>query len=257
MPSLFDPYDLGPIHLKNRIVMAPMTRTRTSVGDLPNELMTKYYGQRASAGLIVSEATDISPHTKGYAWTPRIYTSQQIEGWRRVTDEVHRNGGKIFQQLRHVGRMAHISLLPNGEAPWGVTNEQAIGSQIFAHNADGKLTYAQASPPRQISTEEITGVVKEFAQAAKNAKLAGFDGVEVHAANGYLLEQFMSSILNRRTDDYSGRTVETRTRLVLEVIDAVTREMGTGRVGVRLSPRGIYNSMPDDPHGDETFLFVL
>jgi N-ethylmaleimide reductase len=257
MPTVFDAYTLGDgLTLKNRIVMAPMTRTRTSVGDLPNELMAKYYGQRASAGLIVTEATDVSPHSKGYAWTPGIYTSAQVEGWRLVTNEVHRNGGRIFQQIWHVGRMAHISLLPNGEAPWGVTDEQAIHSQIFAHGADGKLTYAPASPPRQIRTEKIPGLVNEFAVAFKNAKLAGFDGVEIHAANGYLLEQFINSTLNTRTDDYGGRTVETRTRLLLEVIDAATRELGAGKVGVRLSPGGRYGSMPTDPHGEETFFYL-
>lgn len=148
MPTLFDAYTFGDkISVTNRIVMAPMTRTRTSDGDVPNALMAKYYAQRASAGLIVTEATDVSPHSKGYAWTPGIYTKAQVEGWSLVTREVHRSGGKIFLQVWHVGRMAHTSLLPNGEAPWGVTDEKASESDVFAHDEDGKLTFMRASLP--------------------------------------------------------------------------------------------------------------
>lgn len=233
-----------------------MTRTRTSVGDVPNALMAKYYGQRASAGLMVTEATDVSAHSNGYAWTPGIYTGAQIDGWRLVTNEVHRNGGRIFLQVWHVGRMAHTSLLPNGEAPWGVTDERASQSDVFAHDSDGKLTFMRASPPRQIGTEEIPGLVNEFAMAFKNAKLAGFDGVEIHAANGYLLDQFMNSTLNARADGYGGRTPQTRTRMLLEVVDAAIRELGAGRVGIRMSPFGRYNSMPTDPNVEETLLYL-
>jgi N-ethylmaleimide reductase len=152
--------------------------------------------------------------------------------------------------------MAHISLLPNGEAPWGVTDEPAMHSQIFAHGADGKLTYARPSPPRQIRTEEIPGLANEFALVFRNAKLAGFDGVEIHAANGYLLDQFMNSALNTRADSYGGRTPETRTRLVLEAVDAAIGELGAGRVGVRVSPGGTFNSMPADPLAQETLLYL-
>jgi len=149
MSGLFDIYQLGDqLLLKNRVVMAPMTRTRTSDGDVPNALMAKYYAQRASAGLIVTEATDVSAHSKGYARTPGIYTEAQVEGWRLVTDEVHRNGGTIFSQIWHVGRMAHTSMMPNGEAPWGVTDERAE-SDVFAHDSEGKLTFMRASSPRQ------------------------------------------------------------------------------------------------------------
>ncbi|AEU34632.1 alkene reductase [Granulicella mallensis] len=257
MPTLFDAPTLGSsLTLNNRIVMAPMTRTRTSEGDVPNALMAKYYGQRASAGLIVTEATDVSAHSKGYAWTPGIYTDAQVEGWKLVTDEVHHNGGRIFLQVWHVGRMAHTSLMPNGEAPWGVTDEKASESDVFAHDSDGKLTFMRASPPRQIQVEEIPGLVNEFALAFKNAKLAGFDGVEIHAANGYLFDQFMNSALNTRTDEYGGATPETRTRLLLEVVDAAIRELGAGKVGVRVSPFGRYNSMPADPHVEETLLYL-
>jgi N-ethylmaleimide reductase len=257
MPALFDPYELGDKRtLKNRIVMAPMTRTRTSVGDVPNALMARYYGQRASAGLIITEATDVSPRSKGYAWTPGIYTDAQIQGWRLITDEVHRNGGAIFLQIWHVGRMAHTSMMPSGEPPWGATDERAGESDVFAHSIDGKLTFVRASIPRQIGTEEIPGLVNEFTIAFRNAKLAGFDGVEIHGANGYLFDQFMNSTLNKRTDIYGGQTPQTRTRLLLEVVDAAIRELGADKVGVRVSPFGKFNSMPADPHVEETLLYL-
>jgi N-ethylmaleimide reductase len=258
MSGLFDTYMLGDqLILKNRVVMAPMTRTRTSEGDVPNALMAKYYAQRTSAGLIVTEATDVSAHSKGYARTPGIYTEAQVDGWRRVTDEVHRNGGTIFLQIWHVGRMAHTSLMPNGEAPWGVTEERASESDVFAHDSEGKLTFMRASSPRQIRTEEIGSLLKEFALAFKNAKRAGFDGVEIHAANGYLFDQFMNSTLNTRTDQYGGATPQTRTRLLLEVVDAAIMELGSDKVGVRLSPFGRYNSMPVDPRVEETLLHLV
>jgi N-ethylmaleimide reductase len=257
MATLFDTHKLGEkLILKNRVVMAPMTRTRTSAGDIPNALMAKYYGQRASAGLIITEATDVSVHSKGYAWTPGIYTDAQVQGWRLVTDEVHRNGGVIFLQVWHVGRMAHISLLLDGEAPWGVTDERASQSDVFAHDASGRLTFVRASAPRKIRTEEIPGLVNEFALAFRNARLADFDGVEIHGANGYLFDQFMNSVLNKRTDIYGGQTPQTRTRLLLEVVDAAIRELGSDRVGVRISPFGKYNSMPSDPLTEETLLFL-
>jgi len=257
MPTLFGACLVGDsLKLNNRIVMAPMTRTRTSEGDLPNALMAKYYGQRATAGLIVTEATDIAVHSKGYAWTPGIYTDAQVEGWRLVTDEVHRGGGKIFLQSWHVGRMAHTSLMPNGEAPRGVTDEPATESDVFAHDSDGRLTYMRASRPRQIRTEQIAGLVNDFTLAFKNTKLAGFDGVEIHAANGYLLDQFMNSVLNTRTDAYGGQTPQTRTRLLLEVVDAAIQELGANRVGVRVTPFGRYNSMPVDPNVEETLLHL-
>lgn len=257
MPTLFDAYTFGDkVTVTNRIVMAPMTRTRTSDGDVPNALMAKYYAQRASAGLIVTEATDVSSHSKGYARTPGIYTKAQVDGWKLVTREVHRSGGKIFLQVWHVGRMAHTSLMPNGQAPWGVTDEKASESDVFAHDADGKLTFMRASTPRQIRTEEISELLKEFTLSFKNAKLAGFDGVEIHAANGYLFDQFMNSTLNTRDDSYGGKTPQSRTRFLLEVIDSAIRELGTHNVGVRVSPYGRYNSMPADPHVEETLLYL-
>ncbi|MGF6130482.1 N-ethylmaleimide reductase [Pseudomonas frederiksbergensis] len=245
----------GTVLLKNRIVMAPMTRTRTCEGDVPNELMATYYGQRASAGLIVAEATDVAPSSNGYALTPGIYTPAQRQGWRLVTDQVHRKGGTIFLQLWHVGRMAHPSLMPNGEAPWGVTVERA-DSQVFAHGPDGKLGHIPAGTPRRLRTEEVMALVHTFSKDSIHAREAGFDGVEIHGANGYLIEQFMNSVLNTRTDCYGGGSVENRTRFLLEVVEAAVRELGPGRVGVRLSPFGRFNGIPADPLTEETLLYV-
>ncbi|TCK42677.1 N-ethylmaleimide reductase [Paraburkholderia sp. BL8N3] len=257
MLDLFEPQLLGAtVPLSNRIVMPSMTRTRTSEGDVPNELMAMYYGQRAGAGLIVTEATDVAPSSKGYAWTPGIYNENQLQGWRLVTNEVHRNGGTIFVQLWHVGRMAHPSLMPNGEAPWGVTEQKAANSDVFAHGEDGKLRYMRAGTPRRLGTDEVSALVGTFAQAFANARQVGFDGVELHAANGYLFEQFTNSVHNTRTDRYGGGSVEDRTRFLMEVVDAAVRELGPGRVGVRLSPFGEYNSIPADPLAEETLLYV-
>lgn len=244
------------VQLKNRIVMAPMTRTRTSEGDVPNELMAIYYGQRASAGLIVSEAVDVHPSSNGYAMTPGIYTDAQLRGWRLVTDEVHRKGGTIFSQIWHVGRMAHPLGMPNGEAPWGATEQRAENSDVFAHGPDGKLGYMRAGTPRALTTDEVSALVGTFAQAFANARQAGFDGVEIHAANGYLFEQFMNSVLNTRTDRYGGGSVEDRTRFLMEVVDAAVRELGPGRVGVRLAPYGTFNDIPVDALTEETLLYV-
>ena len=254
--SLFDPYNLGSQQLTNRVVMAPMTRTRTSAGDVPNDLIAKYYGQRASAGLIITEATDIAPHGKGYLWTPGIFTDAQVEGWKLVTNKVHRNGGSIFLQIWHVGRMSHVSMMPGGQAPWGVTDERAADSDVFAHDASGKLTFVRASTPRQLGTEELPALVEDFRQAFRNAAKAGFDGIELHAANGYLFEQFMNSTLNTRNDEYGGQHSENRTRFLLEVVDAAIQELGASKVGVRLSPFGYYNSIPNDPKVEETFFYL-
>jgi N-ethylmaleimide reductase len=239
-----------------------MTRTRTSEGDLPtdgdipNELMATYYGQRASAGLIIAEAADVDQSGHGYARTPGIHSEAQMQGWRLVTDEVHRHGGTIFLQLWHVGRMAHSSVLPNGQAPVGVTAQRAEGSSVFAHGPDGRLGYMPTETPRPLGTDEVSTMVGSFAKAAANARQAGFDGVELHAANGYLIEQFMNSVLNTRADRYGGSRMEDRTRFLTEIVDAVAAEFGPGRVGVRLSPFGTYGSMPADPLTEETFLYV-
>jgi N-ethylmaleimide reductase len=255
--DLFESHLLGgTTPLKNRIVMAPMTRTRTSEGDVPNALMAKYYGQRASAGLIVTECVNVAPSSKGYALMPGIYSEAQQRGWRLVTDEVHRAGGTIFLQIFHVGRMAHPSLMPNGEAPWGVTEQKAEHSDVFARDADGNLGFIRAGTPRRLGTEEVSALVGTFSQAFADAQRAGFDGVEIHAANGYLFDQFLNSALNTRDDRYGGGNVEDRTRFLLEVVDAAVRQWGPGRVGVRLSPFGKFNSMPADPRVEETLLHV-
>jgi N-ethylmaleimide reductase len=170
---------------------------------------------------------------------------------------VHRHGGTIFMQLWHVGRLAHSSLLPDGQAPVGVTAEQAVGSEVFAHGPDGRLRFMAAEKPRPLSTDEVRAMVGTFAKAATNARKVGFDGVEIHAANGYLIEQFMNSVLNTRADRYGGATMEDRTRFLMEIVDAVVAEFGAGRVGVRLSPFGKYGSMPADPLVEETFLYVV
>lgn len=257
MADLFDPLSLGgTVPLKNRIVMAPMTRTRTAPGDVPTELMATYYGQRAGAGLILSEATVVAPSSRGYAWMPGIYSDAQRSGWRRVSDEIHRKGGTVFAQLLHAGRMAHSSLLPGGEAPWGVTGQRAENSDVFAHDEHGKLGYIRAGTPRQITTEEVAGLVETFARAAADAHAAGFDGVELHAANGYLFDQFVNPVLNTRDDRYGGRSIEDRSRFLMEVVDATVRRLGPGRVGVRLSPFGMFNSMPADPQTEETLLYL-
>jgi N-ethylmaleimide reductase len=218
--------------------------------------MATYYGQRASAGLIISEAIDVAPSSKGYAWTPGIHTDAQRKGWRMVTDEVHRKGGTIFAQLWHVGRMAHPSILPNGEAPWGVTEQRAENSDVFAHDENGVLGYIRAGAPRKLATQEVSALVGTFAQAFADLRDAGFDGVELHAANGYLFEQFMNPVLNTRTDRYGGGSLQDRTRFLMEVVDAGVRRFGPGRIGVRLSPFGLFNSMPADPDVEGTLLYL-
>lgn len=256
MSSLFKTYALGTRKLKNRIVMAPMTRSRTSTGDIPNALMADYYAQRVSAGLIITEATDVSAYSNGYACTPGIYTAEQTQGWRLVTDQVHLHGGMIFLQVWHVGRMAHHTMLPNGEAPRGATDERAAQSQVFIYDSKGTAVFVPADTPRKIETDEVAALLEEFRLAFKNAKAAGFDGVEIHGANGYLFDQFMNSTLNTRTDQFGGQTPQTRTRLLLDVVDIAIRELGPDKVGVRVSPFGKFNSMPSDPFTEETLLYL-
>jgi N-ethylmaleimide reductase len=244
---LFQPGRLGAIELPNRIVMPPMTRSRASQpGDVPNALMAEYYAQRASAGLIVSEGTWISPLGKGYAWTPGIHTPAQVEGWRTVTNAVHAAGGRIFAQLWHVGRLSHASLL-GGQAPVSSSALQAEGVNVFV-DTDGKPGFVQASVPRALSTDEIHAIVGDYRQAARNAMEAGFDGVELHAANGYLVNQFIDSNANTRTDAYGG-SLENRLRFLGEVARALVE--GTGdraRVGIRLAPLTTLNGCVDaDP----------
>jgi N-ethylmaleimide reductase len=243
--SLLDPYQLGPFTLPNRVLMAPMTRSRTPDG-VPNELNARYYAQRAGAGLIITEGTQVSPLGQGYPYTPGVYTEEHETGWRNVTEAVHAAGGRIFAQLWHVGRMGHESV--HGQVPVAPSAVRPNGT-IFTPSG------LQPIPtPRALPTEELPQVIEEFRQAAQRARAAGFDGVEVHGANGYLLDQFLQSGTNQRTDAYGG-SVANRLRLLLEVTDAVTEVWGADRVGVRVSPGGTFNDIFDEGPA-ETFHHV-
>ncbi|GGB11549.1 alkene reductase [Brucella endophytica] len=226
--DLFSPYELGGLTLANRIVMAPLTRNRAGAGLVPSELATEYYAQRASAGLIITEATQVSQQAQGYQNTPGIYTPGQVTGWRKVTDAVHAKGGRIFVQLWHVGRVSHVDL-HGGEAPVAPSAIRAE-TKTFVNNG-----FADVSQPRALELEEIPSIIEDFRKAAANAIEAGFDGVEVHGANGYLLDQFLRETANVRTDAYGG-SIENRARLLVEVTAAVANEIGAQSTGVRLSP---------------------
>ena len=254
--SLFDPYTLGPNHLRNRIVMAPLTRSRACKGDVPGELNAEYYEQRAGAGLIISEASQVSKQGQGYLWTPGIYTPEQLAGWKKVVSAVHNHGGKIFLQMWHVGRISHTTLQPNGAAPISSTDKAAEHSLSFAYDAAGKPANVPVSKPRIATLEDLQQVIADYARAARYAQQAGFDGAEVHGANGYLFDQFLNSVVNERTDDYGPQTKESRTRLLLETFDAVAAVLGPDRVGVRIAPYGNFGGMHRDPKVDETFLHL-
>ncbi|UCJ14808.1 alkene reductase [Pseudomonas sp. MM211] len=227
--TIFDPFTLGALTLNNRIVMAPLTRNRAGDGLVPTDLTATYYAQRASAGLIITEATQVSPQAQGYQNTPGLYTPEQIDAWRKVTDAVHAKGGRIFVQLWHVGRVSHVDLQPGGKAPVAPSAIRAE-TKTFVNNG-----FHDVSEPRALELEELPGIIEDFRQAAANAIAAGFDGVEVHGANGYLLEQFIKDGANQRTDRYGG-SIENRARLLLEVTAAVVKEIGAQRTGVRISP---------------------
>lgn len=239
---LFRPLKIGAIELAHRVIMAPMTRMRAAQpGDIPQEMHAEYYGQRASkGGLLITEATDISEQARGYRQVPGIYTSEQIEGWRAVTRAVHAKGGFIFNQIWHVGRISHSSYQPNGALPVAPSAIAASGTHTTASSETVPF-----ETPRALETRELPGIVADFAQAAMNAREAGFDGVEIHGANGYLLDQFLRTGSNKRLDRYGG-SAENRARLLLEVVDAVIEKIGANRVGVRLSPWGSFNDMQDD-----------
>ena len=247
--ALFQPYDFGTLTLPNRVLMSPLTRSRSSQpGDVPNDMNARYYQQRASAGLIISEATQVSPQGKGYAFTPGIHSPEQVEGWRKVTGAVHMAGGRIHLQLWHVGRISHADLQPNGEKPVAPSAIQPEGAKTFVSADSGMVDIPE---PRALEANEMQGIVEQFLQGAQNAKDAGFDGVQVHAANGYLLDQFLKSGSNQRTDEFGG-SVENRMRLPLMVVQAVIDVWGKDKVGVRVSPTGSFNAMVDD-NPAETF----
>ena len=238
--KMFTPYKLGDLELPNRIVMAPLTRTRATPQTLAaNDLIAEHYAQRADAGLLIAEASQVSRQGQGYENTPGVYSPEQTAGWRKVTERVHKAGGRIFLQLWHVGRISHTAFQPGGAAPVSSSNKPA-GTKVLI---DGK--FHEASTPRALDASEIPAIVADFAHAAQCAKDAGFDGVEIHAANGYLIEQFLKDGCNDRTDSYGG-SIENRSRLCLEIVDAVVGVFGKSRVGIRLSPvtpaNGIANS---------------
>jgi N-ethylmaleimide reductase len=228
--TLFEPFTLGRITLANRMVMAPLTRNRAEPGNVPGPMTIEYYAQRASVGLIVAEATQVSAQAQGYVATPGVHTPEQIAGWRKVTDEVHARGGKIFVQLWHTGRMSHTAFQPSGQPP--------VAPSAIAAKAKTYIPgtgYVDTSVPRALETAEIAEIVDDFRTAARHAIEAGFDGIEIHGAHGYLLDAFLRDGSNMRTDAYGG-SIENRTRFLLEVMAAVTQEIGADRVGIRLSP---------------------
>ncbi|MDP1697787.1 MAG: alkene reductase [Xanthomonadaceae bacterium] len=236
--ALLKPLTLGDILLSNRIAMAPLTRNRAAADNVPGPLAALYYTQRASVGLIISEATQISPMGQGYIATPGIHSAEQVAGWRKVTQAVHEADGHIFMQLWHVGRISHSSLLPDGQAP---VAPSAIRAASKTFTAEG---FVDVSMPRALSTEDIAQTVADYRQAARNAIDAGFDGVEVHSANGYLIDQFLRDSSNQRSDAYGG-SIENRTRFLREVVSAVADAIGAQRVGVRFSPVSGFNDISD------------
>lgn len=227
--KLFSPAMLGSVSTSNRFVMAPMTRTRAGSDGVPKDMHAVYYAQRASAGLIITEGVNISAQGRGYAGTPGIWTEEQVAAWAKVTNSVHEAGGKIFLQLWHVGRLSHVDLQPDGAAPVAPSAIRA-GGTVYTQSGS-----VEPSMPRELHTDEVPGIVRQYREAAENALRAGFDGVEIHAANGYLLDQFLRDSTNKRTDRYGG-SVANRARLTLEVTQAVVDVWGGGRVGIRLSP---------------------
>jgi 2,4-dienoyl-CoA reductase-like NADH-dependent reductase (Old Yellow Enzyme family) len=237
MPTLFDPMTIGDLVLPNRVIMAPLTRCRASAGRVPNEMMREYYVQRASAGMILSEATSVDPMGVGYPDTPGIWSNAQVDGWAKITQAVHRAGGKILLQLWHVGRISHPTYL-DGALPVAPSAIQPAGTVSLLRPKTPFVT------PRALARDEIPGIVEAFRLGAENAKRAGFDGVEVHGANGYLLDQFLQDKTNKRTDDYGG-SIENRARLMLEVVDAAISVWGAGRVGLHLAPRCDAHDMGD------------
>ncbi|MAF05496.1 MULTISPECIES: alkene reductase [Herbaspirillum] len=239
--DLFKPMQLGAVQLQNRIVMAPLTRSRAKAGDVPTELAAEYYAQRAGAGLIIAEATQISPQGKGYAWTPGIYNESHVAGWKKITDAVHAKGGRIFLQLWHVGRISHPDLQPGNALP---VAPSAIKPEGNAFTESGFKPFVE---PRALDASELPAIVEQYKIAAQLSLQAGFDGVEIHAANGYLLDQFLRDKTNQRTDNYGG-SIENRARLLLEVVEAVTSVIPSERVGIRLSPISPANDIADsDP----------
>ena len=260
MKSLYEPYLLGDLKLRNRIVMPPMTRSRALKGDVANPIMATYYAQRASAGLMISEGTQISQQGKGYAWTPGIYSKEQIKAWKKITNKVHKEQGIIFAQLWHVGRVSHNSLQENNQSPVSSSDLVADGVKVFLDienigQEKGLGEMVQHSKPRPLSIDGIKEVILQFRNAAKNALEAGFDGVEIHGANGYLINQFLDSQANNRQDQYGG-SLENRLRFLKEVVEAVALEIPIDKIGVRLAPLTTLQGTVDD-NPEETYLEAI
>ncbi len=249
MTTLFDGLKLGGIELKNRIVMAPMTRSRANDDGLQPEFAAKYYADRASGGLLITEATNVSPMAKGYVRTPGIYTQEQIESWKPVAAAVHANAGKIFMQIFHTGRIALPDLLPDNAQPVSASDVTAKGQN---YTDAGMKDFVQ---PRPLTTKEVRATVHDFADAARNAVEAGFDGVELHAASGYLVQQFLMKPVNRRTDEYGG-SIENRSRFLLEILDAMSKAIGSDRVGVKFSPAMPFNDI-QEPDAEQLYSYIV
>jgi N-ethylmaleimide reductase len=248
--NLFSPLKLAALELPHRIAMAPLTRSRAGRGNVPTAMNVEYYRQRAGAALIVTEATQISQQGQGYAWTPGIHSPKQIAGWRAVSDAVHAEGGRIFLQLWHVGRVSHPSFQPDGALPVAPT-AMPVPGKTFIVDENGNGVWGNIPVPQELTLGGIAAIVDDYVQAARNALAAGMDGVEIHAGNGYLLDQFINSASNHRTDRYGG-SIENRARFLLEVVDGVAQAVGAHRVGVRLTPMGRFMGMGDETP-EETF----
>ena len=249
MSMLYSPTTLGPLKLQNRMVMSPLTRSRAT-GNVPNELMVEYYSQRASAGLIITEGTSPSPNGLGYPRIPGIFSAAQVKGWKAVTDAVHARGAKIFVQLMHTGRIGHPNNLPAGARVVGPSAVVAAGEMYT--DAEGLKPHPT---PKAMTEAEVKTTIGEYVHAAKNAIEAGFDGIELHGANGYLIEQFIRPNSNQRTDSYGG-SIENRARFAIEVANAVTAAIGKDKVGIRLSPFGVFNDMPLYPEMESDYAYL-
>jgi len=249
MANLFNGLKIGDQELKNRIVMAPMTRSRANDEGVQPDFVAKYYAERASGGLLITEATNVSPMAKGYARTPGIYTQEQIDSWRPVTEAVHAKGGKIFMQIFHTGRIALPDFLPDNVQPVSASDVTAKGQN---YTDAGMKDFVK---PRALTTDEVKATVRDFATAAKNAIDAGFDGVELHAASGYLVQQFLMKPVNLRTDEYGG-SIENRTRFLFEILDAMSAEIGSDRVGVKFSPAMPFNDI-QEPDADKVYPYIM
>lgn len=256
MSNLFQPFQLGPITLNNRIVMAPMTRSRATDAGKPDAQTALYYKQRASAGLIISEGISISVQSQGYLFVPGLYTQAQVESWRPVTEAVHAAGGRIFAQLWHVGRVSHPSTRADGSAPVSSVAVQAKNTTCYGYRDDGTPGRIAPAKPVALSVAQIEQTIQDYARAAQNAMRAGFDGVEIHAANGYLIEQFINAGLNTRQDAYGGATIEGRTRLAIEVCDAVIARIGAARTAIRFAPFGRFADMHPFDDEAQTWLYL-